>query len=463
MHSLKNSLILIVTIAALCSCSGKPQEEAPDTNPIVSITGGKIQGVLNDSTHIISYKGIPYAAPPLGQLRWKKPQPVIPWDTVMIADRFAAASYQPGHTNPEDFYTKEFYWMGDPQFSEDCLYLNVWAPAEAVRGERKNMPVAMWIHGGAYIGGWGHEVTMDGEKWAEKGVILVTINYRLGALGFFAHPLLSAESPEKISGNYGMWDQAAALKWIYKNIAQFGGDPHNITILGQSAGAASVKNLVTSPCTKDMVKQAIIQSGGGLAEMPGGTLAEAEANGKKMMDELGCTTLVQMRSIDPRTLNEQFFKLIDEKKAKLMYNPIIDNVLLNETFYEAALNKRIADIPYMIGWNANDGHSMGESSLRFADKRNADSKQPIYVYNFTRNLPGDDSGAFHSAELWYTFGTLDKSWRPFTPEDRKLSERMITYWTNFAKYGNPKSDLNGSEWLPYTQANKFIMKFDVEP
>ena len=238
---IESLLPVVLLTLALAGCQ--------PANPVLEIEGGKIQGVESTVDGVYIYKGIPFAAPPVGDLRWKEPQPVIPWEGVKVADTFGPGSVQVNHdsSNP---WTSEFYWE-DPEFSEDCLYLNVWTPAPGKPG--KKLPVAMWIHGGAYTGGWGYEPEFDGKVWAERGVVLVTINYRLGVFGFLVHPFLTAESPHHVSGNYGLLDQIAALKWVHANIAAFGGDPDNITILGQSAGAGSVKALVSSPLTGDLI------------------------------------------------------------------------------------------------------------------------------------------------------------------------------------------------------------------
>ena len=206
----KSILALAVLVAMLSGCKTK--------NPVLTIEGGQIQGVETTVKGVYVYKGVPFAAPPVGDLRWKEPQPVIPWEGVKIADTFSAGAVQAPHdsSNP---WTSEFY-MKDPEFSEDCLYLNVWTPAPGQTD--KKLPVAMWIHGGGYTGGWSWEPEFDGKSWAEKGVVMVTINYRLGIFGFLTHPLLAAESPHGVSGNYGTLDQIAALKWIYNNIATTG-------------------------------------------------------------------------------------------------------------------------------------------------------------------------------------------------------------------------------------------------
>ncbi|MEJ2507111.1 MAG: carboxylesterase family protein, partial [Ignavibacteriaceae bacterium] len=221
--------LLICMLSVLISCSKQ------DSNPVLTIEGGQVIGVQTPTNGIIAYKGIPFAAPPVSDLRWKEPQPVVPWEGVKVADKYGDAAEQVTW-DPNSFYGKEWRASGSVPFSEDCLYLNVWTPAAGKTD--KKLPVAMWIHGGGYREGFAFEPEMDGgEDWASRGVILVTVTYRLGVLGFFTHPLLSAESPHDVSGNYGLLDQVAALKWIHNNIEQFGGDPNNITIFGQSAGA----------------------------------------------------------------------------------------------------------------------------------------------------------------------------------------------------------------------------------
>ncbi len=223
------SFFILVFIAfAIASCSKN------DPNPVLTIEGGQIQGVETETAGIVAYKGIPFAAPPVGELRWKEPQPVVPWDGVKIADTYGDAASQTTW-DPESFYGREWRASGSVPFTEDCLYLNLWTPAAGQTN--KKLPVAMWIHGGGYREGFAYEPEMDGGvDYASRGVILVQVTYRLGIFGFFSHPLLSAESPHGVSGNYGVMDQAAALKWIHDNIAQFGGDPDNIMIFGQSAG-----------------------------------------------------------------------------------------------------------------------------------------------------------------------------------------------------------------------------------
>ena len=378
-----------------------------DKNPVLTVEGGKIQGVLTDSTNVMVYKGIPYAAPPVGDLKLKSPQPVVPWEGVKIADTFSKICPQPGNP-PGTFYGDEFYWDGTPDQSEDCLYLNVWAPTASLGKADAKLPVAMWIHGGAFINGYGHEVTMDGDAWAGRGVILVTINYRLGEYGFQTRDQLRTGSADDLTGKFGIQDQIAALKWIRNNIAQFGGDPDNITIFGQSAGGMSVKYLLAAPDSRGLFAKAIIQSGGGIAP--------------------------QGESVQPRSFDDLVYR------------------------------NAIADVPIMIGYNLNDmGMLAGAPVDRFCAVRDSLGCKPVYQYEFMRNLPGDDDdpekdpGAFHSAELWYMFHTLKNSWRPFTEADYALSDKMVDHWTSFCKTGDP-----GNGWKAYKRDAPFKKEFDVE-
>ena len=457
----KTILSAVILTAALAGC--RP------ANPVLEIEGGKIQGVESSVKGVYIYKGIPFAAPPVGDLRWKEPQPVIPWEGVMKADTFGPGSVQVNHdsSNP---WTSEFYWE-DPEFSEDCLYLNVWTPAPGQ--PEKKLPVAMWIHGGAYTGGWGYEPEFDGKVWAEKGVVLVTINYRLGVFGFLVHPFLTEESPNHVSGNYGLLDQIAALKWVHANIAAFGGDPDDITILGQSAGAGSVKALVSSPLTGDLIKKAIIQSGGGVNVPPAGAPAVPQPAApaidlignavKGVFDWAGYNTLEKMRAAS----TEEIFTLADRYAAetgtpfRMSARPVIDGYVSMESFDAAALEGRIKDIPYMIGYTRDD---LGDSEMgirRFCELRNEAGK-PVYAYQFAHALPDDEAGshdmkgAFLSSELWYMFKSLDRGDRPFTQADWDLAEHVVTCWTNFAKTGNP-----GLGWKPYTMDNPEFMVFDL--
>lgn len=420
--------------------------------PVLKVSGGQIQGVFNDDRTVTIYKGVPYAAPPVGSLRWVKPQPVVAWKGVRKADRFSNMAFQRVR-DMKSFYGKEFHDPeSEPQRSEDCLYLNVWTPSSAAGRVNKKLPVVMWIHGGAYMSGFGFEKEMDGEAWANHGVILVTINYRLGAFGFLCHPAFDKEQGN-VSGNFGLYDQIAALKWIKDNIAQFGGDPNNITVAGQSAGAGSVKNLVTSPLSRNMISKAIIQSGGGLGGFLSGTTSKTklEQLGEGFMTFAGAKNITELRAMPAAKIDSLGQKYMWSQKAGLFFTPYVDGTVLDEDFTSATFNNHLADIPYLIGCNANDMGNMTPEVERFCQVRDSISKKPVYMYHFDRALPGDTAGAFHSAEMWYTFHTLKRSWRPFTKADYGLSDRMVTFWTNFIKNGNP-----GNGWQAYTRKNPYI-------
>lgn len=420
----------------------------------VSTKSGKLQGVASAQEGITVFRGVPYACPPVGRLRWKPAQPVRPWKGVRRADTWGNISWQ-AEAQPGTFYWKEFYQEKQPTRGEDCLYLNIWVPTSALGHTDSKLPVAFWVHGGAFRGGNGHEITMDGDAWAQRGVILVTINYRLGVLGFLSHPALTAESNDSTSGNYGLSDQIMALRWVYDNIAQFGGDPSNITVLGQSAGGASVKNLVASPLSRGMIRHCIIQSNNGLAKPTDNSNAQRDADnaGKQLMDKAGLTDLTKMRGAKAED--------IVQLDATTVGRPHVDKVFLPEDFDQAATNCDIADIDYMIGCTVDDIRPMNKAIDRFCYQRDTTSSHHVYQYIFVRKLPGSRDGAFHSAELWYMFHTLNRSWRPFTQADYKLADQMMDYWTNFCKYGNPNGNAKET-WHAFTQENPFVMTLNVE-
>ena len=441
--------------------------------PVLTVEGGEVSGVPSETPNVCIYKGIPYAAPPIGDLRWKQPQPVKPWKGIRQCDTFGAASLQ-GDLTPGSFYWKEFYQGGDPKRSEDCLYLNVWTPA-AGKPEAK-LPVIFWIHGGAYMGGYGHEIEFGGDAYAKKGVILVTINYRLGMCGFLAHPLLTAENNSKGSGNYGLFDQLAALKWVKRNISAFGGNPDNITVMGQSAGAGSVQALISSPLTKGLIQRAIIQSGGGLGGIISAkSLKEAEKQGSDMWKAAGISTLEEMRAYPAEKFQEVLMKYMQQQKSfGLPYSPCVDGELLTAPLDETARNGQELDIPYLIGYTSEDmmPEVMKKAATDWSLLLEQQGRKPAYVYCFSRDLPGEDmpssqgafgdmKGAFHSSELWYMFGTLGKCWRPMEKADYELSERMVSYWTNFAKTGNPNGE-GLPQWEPCTKANPHIQTLDIK-
>ncbi len=436
--------------------------------PVLLVDGGRISGITV-AKGIALYKGIPYAAAPVGERRWKKPQPVEPWEGVRKCDTWGAASLQGGSAKGS-FYWKEFYQGGDPHMSEDCLYLNVWTPAAGKSKEK--LPVMVWIHGGAYMNGYGYETEFDGEAYARQGVILVTFNYRLGMCGFLAHPLLSAENGGKGSGNYGLYDQLQVLRWVKNNIAVFGGDASNVTLFGQSAGAGSVQALVSSPLSKGLISKAIIQSGGGLGGIISAMPSKiAEERGKMMWEHTDAKTLKDMRSY-PADKFQQL--LMDYMKRQttwtgLPFGPCVDGELITDAFDATAKRGGALDIPYMIGYTSEDINPklMREAALHWSQLQEKQHNHPAYVYCFGRDLPGEDmenaqggfgdmKGAFHSSELWYMFGTLKRCWRPMEPHDYGLSQKMVAYWTNFAKTGNPNGD-KLPLWKPCTKDEENIM------
>lgn len=438
---------------------------------IVSTLCGKIAGVEKQGYTI--FKGIPYAKPPLGDLRWRAPQELEPWTGIFQADKFACKSMQEKMEMP--FYDREFY--SNPEYdvkaSEDSLYLNIWTPAKHTD---ERLPVIFWIHGGAFMGGYGSEIEFDGEKYCQENVILVTVNYRLNIFGFLAHPWFCEESKYHVAGNYGILDQIAALKWVRDNIHCFGGDPANITVMGQSAGAMSVQTLICSSLTGNMIAKAVMQSGGGYDNGMNDrlTMSEAMEYGKIFVEMTGAATVEELRSKTPTELYQalgRFMKVMMERGSGLVFKPVIDGYVLEKFYDELIEEGKVKNIPYLLGSNKNDifvekkdadaniKSRLYKGCVAFSHKLEKAGHKPAYVYYFKRDLPGDDAGAFHSAELWYTFGTLNRCWRPITEADYLLSRRMVECWTEFARTGNPNKEQH-SYWEPCTLENSYVMKFD---
>lgn len=405
---------------------------------------GAVSGQAIDPGSTV-FKGIPYAAPPVGDLRWRRPQPPIPWRGIRKAKAFSAIS--PQIRMPEgSFYHKEFYSADQEVMqSEDCLYLNIWTPAESAE---ERLPVLFWIHGGAFDHGSGSEVEFDGVNFNHQGVILVTINYRCHALGFLCHPWLDAETEDGLSGNYGIYDQIAALDWVRENIAAFGGDAENITVFGQSAGAMSVQTILSSPLASGKFSKIIMQSGGGIGGLSLNCSWEsAQALGQELIDRLGVTSLAELRQVDAWKITETCQTL-----EKGRFCPVVDGRLLPADYDLLAREGRVADVPYLIG--SCQEEMGGDSAKQFAagnrnwcKNQHQLGRRAPYLYCFTRQMPGDDAGAFHSAELWYVFGTLDRCWRPLDDADQELCRVISGYWANFAKSGDPNGD-GLPDWLP---------------
>jgi para-nitrobenzyl esterase len=424
---------------------------------------GLVAGVALPGKDITVFKGIPFAAPPVGELRWRAPQPVAPWAGIRQADKFMPPAWQDYHVKGS-FYDRE--WGHTPfERSEDCLYLNVWTPAKSAD---EKLPVAVWIYGGGFMSGFAHENEFDGTAFSSKGVIYVSINYRLNAFGFLAHPALDQESGR--SGNYGLLDQMAALRWVHENIAAFGGDPSNVFIYGQSAGAGSTIALSFSPLMKGIVHKAAVHSGLGNFM----SRENAYESGRLFVEHCGFQSPLAMRDMPADQLQDCFASFLPKYMAmpgaqRLPFGPYIDNYALFESYDEAVNNGHYNDMQFLMGSTKDDmaGNSpvlwmpraINENMRKFILQNEKLGRKPSYLYFFKRALPGDDSGSWHSCDLWYIHGTLKNCWRPFTEADYKLSDAMVTYWTNFIKTGDP----NGAglpEWKPYSQSDTFTMVFD---
>lgn len=474
----------------------------------VTVENGIVQGIPAADPRITAFKGIPFAAPPVGELRWRAPQPAKDWDGVLKAYTFGPIAMQatPG-TKPNSIYTREWHVDSEVPMSEDCLQLNVWTPAK--KADEK-LPVMVWIYGGGLVEGYPSEMEFDGERLARRGVILVSINYRVNAFGFMAHPEITAENPEKAT-NFGHWDQKAGIEWVKRNIASFGGDPENITVFGQSAGGGSTIIQIASPLNKGLFQKAVVHSGGGL--IPPGinspTLEEAEKIGEKFFELLGVKTLKEARAIDAKILLEKWFEF-----AKTI-GSVVDGTLIPELPAYALAENRRNDVLIMLGNTENEfllkppASNVAEleayAKAKYGDRAeeflaickkdaasfddmlkngtynrfelgnilwgNANSEykaSKMYYYNFNPEIPGwDNPGSFHSSELWFVFETLAKCWRPFTGKHYDLARQMCNYWTNFAKTGDPNGlDADGTpmpEWTPYTLESPYPMYFGDKP
>lgn len=425
-------------------------------NTIVKTKQGKVQGLYSEDGKTVIFKGVPYAQPPVGELRFRRPQEHEPWDGVRDCTRFGAACPQ-ADLRGMDLYGKEFYDGTEYNCNEDCLFLNIWTPSDC--DENSSLPVMLWIHGGAFMHGHGGEKEFDGEGFAQKGVILVTINYRVNVFGFFAHPDLDSENEQKISGNYGIYDQLFALKWVNENISAFGGNPDKVTVFGQSAGCMSVQTIISSPLAKGLVHGAILQSGGGLGAFGTSVTKETVVDiSKRLMAHLGVDTIDELRKLPAEDLKNAAYAV---NTVGLGWVPHIDGVLLSDTTDSLAKNGEILDIPYMLGCTKDDigGGILVQAGESFCENQLALGRKPAYFYHFAHALPGDDHGAFHSCELWYVFGTMHRCWRPWQQHDFELAEQISSYWANFAKRGSPNGD-NLPEWKPFTEDNPNMLVFD---
>jgi para-nitrobenzyl esterase len=471
--------------------------------PVAHTSAGDLSGIQADT--VTAFLGIPYAAPPVGPDRWRAPQPLVAWQGTREASRFAASCYQDPQPNGFGPWKHEFVVQGT--VSEDCLYLNVWTPKV---DPAAHLPVLVWIHGGGFAQGSGSVAVYDGTGLAADGLVVVTINYRLGVFGFFAHPELAREAGKAAPpGNYGLQDMIAALKWAHTNIGALGGDPGKVTVAGQSAGAKAVHDLIDSPLAAGLFQRAIIESGLPNIALPP-SLAKAEKMGEELARGLKAPGLAALRALPPQKL------LAAAMKPGMRYVPIVDGVLLPTASGPLAGSERFNDTPVLIGMVADENSAFspdyntsdktafaallhktyGSMAERFEQLYPADtdaerlrttrellrdrglaavyawgrdrlahSHQPVYAYLFTHVEPGPDSaryGAFHSAEIPYAFKTLDKApERNFTAADRALSQSVSGYWANFVKNGDP----NGPglpQWPQLSASDPRIMKLDTD-
>ena len=449
----------------------------------VKVENGWVRGLPAADPRITSYKGIPFAAKPVGSNRWRAPQPCPDWEGELFAADFGPIGMQANCAGDpaRDIYAREWAVDAELPMSEDCLYLNVWAPADG----RKNLPVYVWYFGGGLQVGNTTEMEFDGERIARRGVVVVTVGYRLNVFGFLCHPEITAEAPEA-PANFGFLDQQAATRWVKRNIEVFGGDPENITIGGQSAGGMSVCAQMTSPQNRGLFQRAIVQSGTFL--MPYGlqfalgqrTLAQAEQQGVQFFEALGVKTLAEARSLDERYVEEKslqwpwgcwgeaidgVFSTYSSNEWSLHGDRVICPVLLGLTSTEftsappAASEEELTTLAMQhFGRDAGRFLSLfshpatGESiareglvhtiahAIRVASRQNqlAHIDQPLYAYCFDADIPGwDHPGTFHSVDLWFFFETLSKCWRPFTGKHFDLARQMCDYWVNFIRKGDP--------------------------
>lgn len=465
--------------------------------PTVRTASGVVAGKTSADSKVRIFEGIPYAAPPVGELRWKPAQPAAPWSGTLQATHFGPRCMQ-GHAFSDMVFR-------DNGPSENCLSLNVWAPADDAVAK---LPVMVWIYGGGFVAGGTSEPRQDGERLAHKGVVVVSLNYRLGIFGFFAHPDLAKESDNHAAGNYGLLDQAAALEWVQKNIAAFGGDPANVTIFGESAGSFSVSALMASPLSKGLLHRAIGESGAFFSDtLPAKSLEESEKADAEFSRSIGKPSIADLRALSA----DELLKLSTKKGAR-WFSPNVDCYFLPRSVASIYAAGEQSHVPLLAGWNADEGsyqtilgketptpeHYREKIRARFGEKAEellklypgsteAEVKRsaqdlagdqftgfstwkwlemqsktgaaPVYRYRFEDAPPsaassGESAGAYHSAEIEFVFQALASKKLPWRPQDTKLSDEIATYWTNFAKTGNPNG--NGlPEWPEYKKEDGY--------
>jgi para-nitrobenzyl esterase len=451
--------------------------------PVVATKSGSVQGVHRDPVDV--FLGVPYAEPPVGALRWRAPVAVKAWSGVRNATEFGASCYQGWPARQFGPYTAEF--VDTPRHAEDCLFLNIWAPARS----SAKAPVMVWIHGGGFGGGSGALSIYDGSHFAAQGIVVVTINYRVGPFGFLAHPELTREAHGTGVGNYGLQDMIEALRWVRGNIEAFGGDPARVTIMGQSAGAMAVNDLIVSPLAKGLFARAIAQSGSGMG-IPSIPLAEAEHNGEKFAEAAGAATLAELRALPPEKVQAANPLYFGPPPAgappRIELRPVLDGVVLPVDPIAPGVTVASA-VPLVTGFNADEfmpardqtaaefqqavrarygdhadrllalyPHATDAeaaqsarllvrdvymaSTYRWAADRTRATGQAIYAYLFTHPSPVSKPpsfGTFHTSEIPYLFGVLDRGRRPYGDADEKIAAQLQSYWLKFIRGGEPWS------------------------
>jgi para-nitrobenzyl esterase len=417
----------------------------------VTIDTGTIEGLVDSASGVTVFRGIPYAAPPVAELRWRPPQPAQPWHGVRDASQLGRNCMQHQPYSDIDPFTAGV--------SEDCLYLNVWTKSLARPASRVPLPVLVWIHGGGFFAGFGGEERHNGARLAQKGAVVVTINYRLGPFGFLAHPALAAESPHHAAGNYGLLDQIAALQWVQRNIARFGGDPSRVTIFGESAGGFSVGSLIASPLAKGLFQRAILESGTGIVGIASRDTAQAVA--LQFADSLGvhgvgAAAASRLRALNPGTVLAASLHLGPPGAPR--FYPVVDGWVLPHAVDSTLASGAANIVPVIAGTNRDEGDEwMGAPTRTFARLMSARGA-PTYVYMFSR--VGDDSanrrrGAYHSAEITFVFGRphpLQPS-AGSTPYDSTVAEAMSDYWVAFATSGDPNGAPTARKWPRWPRYN----------
>ncbi|WP_295155522.1 carboxylesterase/lipase family protein [uncultured Ruminococcus sp.] len=476
---------------------------------IANTENGQVRGLPAADPRITAFKGVPFAAPPVGINRWRAPQPCENWEGVRDCYEFAPISVQDTPGLGSDIYCRE--WHVDPEIpmSEDCLYLNIWTNAKSA-DERK--PVLVWFFGGGFQWGYTAEMEFDGERLARRDVVVVTVNYRLGAFGFLAHPQLTAEQPDAPC-NFGSLDQQAGLRWVRRNIANFGGDPDNITIAGQSAGGGSVMAQMACKDNAGDFHKAVVMSG--MFKNPyednnffiPRSLEDAGKLGEQLFERLGVKTLEEARELDAQFIRRTYSDMRNE--TFVMFTIVNDGHFCTGDPMEAFRNGTRNRVPVMAGNTGdeffefmhaeNDVHLRAMAAKRFGDdvekflsfpeanihteqgyapvsapeigvktaflaESRMDDAKPCYYYRFVSDIPGDDHpGTFHSVDLWFFFETLAKDTRPFEGRHYDIARQMCDYWANFIKNGDPNGyDINGNKlpaWRCYTDSDRAEMEF----